>query len=359
MTRTRFNSLFFPHDHKPEHFKALDGLRGIAVLIVILSHSSNSKFFLHEFLDFGRAGKTGVYLFFVLSAYLLDRQITLAFMNNKSSIAYWKNYFLRRFMRIYPLFFIALVLNGILSLFGYDTLIDGSADIFRHLLLLEGNGIFWSVPVEFKYYFISPIILWICHRFFKWNPVALWIMFIIMIASSILYRINVHPSNISTLRYFPIFLIGTIIAIHELLNKDLFKRKFAKTWFEALGFIAFASILISTPTYHQKLLGTRYNIQSPSLSLILSVLWGSILLAAKYGLGFIRRFLELKPLRFLGTISFSLYLFHVLILNLIKKMETGPEVSFIVFMLLAILFSSVSYLIIERPLSKIRIRSKN
>ena len=111
----QINKLFFPHDNKREHFKALDGLRGVAVLLVLLSHSSNANLFFHEFLNFQRIGKVGVYLFFVLSAYLLDRQIALAFMTKKSSKGYWKNYFLRRFLRIYPLFVVALILHGLLK----------------------------------------------------------------------------------------------------------------------------------------------------------------------------------------------------------------------------------------------------
>lgn len=123
---------------------------------MLLSHSGNAKIFLHESLDFHGIGKTGVYLFFVLSAYLLDRQIALALMTNSSNIYYWKNYFLRRFLRIYPLFFISLIIHWLFTVFGIKTVIDNLSDIPLHLLLLKGESVFWSIPVEFKYYFLSP-----------------------------------------------------------------------------------------------------------------------------------------------------------------------------------------------------------
>lgn len=102
--REKFNKLFFPHDNKSDHFKALDGLRGVAVLFVVFSHAANVNIYFHEWINFQKVGKIGVYLFFVLSAYLLDRQIALSLINKRSSIKYWTNYFLRRFLRIYPLY---------------------------------------------------------------------------------------------------------------------------------------------------------------------------------------------------------------------------------------------------------------
>ena len=53
----------------------LDGLRGVAVLIVILSHMSIRDMYLAPGLDFSGIGKSGVYLFFVLSAMLLASQM--------------------------------------------------------------------------------------------------------------------------------------------------------------------------------------------------------------------------------------------------------------------------------------------
>ena len=54
---------------------ALDGLRGVAVLLVLLAHSSNVGLRLHPALDLSGCGRMGVFLFFVLSAYLLTGQL--------------------------------------------------------------------------------------------------------------------------------------------------------------------------------------------------------------------------------------------------------------------------------------------
>ena len=91
--------VFFPHDNKLNHVKSLDGLRGVAVLMVLLSHSSNQELYLFG-MDFKGIGSFGVYLFFILSSYLLDRQIAQNLLKHKTNKGYWMNYALRRFLRI-------------------------------------------------------------------------------------------------------------------------------------------------------------------------------------------------------------------------------------------------------------------
>jgi len=356
---SKFNSFFFPHDNKSNHFNALDGLRGLAVLIVLLSHSSNSGIFFHELLNFSGIGKIGVYLFFVLSAYLLDRQIALAFINNKSSSHYWKNYTLRRFLRIYPLFLIAIILYGVINLIGYSSVIDNLIDIPLHLFLVKGESIFWSIPVEFKYYIISPFIMWLCHKFLKWEKIKLAVFFLILISLSIIVELRYELQDVSTLKYLPVFLIGTMISIYEVtLNKP--PPPINTILLNTTGLLSFLLILISSPFYFKIIFNFNVEFQSSEFFLPYAVLWGIILITAKYARGIIRMILEFKLLRFLGSISYSAYLFHMLVIAFVKKLEVIPQdLKIYFFFLLTIILSTVSYLIIELPLSRINLNQKN
>lgn len=352
----KFNSLFFPHDTKKEHFKALDGLRGIAVLFVLLSHSSNLNIFIHEYFNFQEIGKVGVYLFFVLSAYLLDRQIAQAFMKNKSTKSYWSNYFLRRFLRIYPLFFVALILHGILTLMGFSTVIDTLKDIPDHMLLLRAESIFWSIPVEFKYYFISPLILLICHKYLHWDKLKISLLLLGIILVTILIEWWYILPIVSTLKYFPIFMVGTLISIYELIYQDKILKN-VKSWiFSSLGIVSLLIIALTIPFYFEHIFGFRLDIHSSLFYFPYACAWGLVLLAAKYGTGLIKWIFEIKLLRFIGTISFSMYLFHMPILSFVNKLTIPAGLKIYAFFLLAIVFSSLSYLLIERPLSKVRIK---
>ena len=125
------SKLLFPYDHKKDHFKALDGLRGLAVLLVILSHSSIDGVYMLPGVDFSGMGKPGVLLFFVLSAYLLDRQIIVGFVNGKANARFWANYFLRRFLRIFPLYTLALFVFYGCYQAGFSTPIHDLPTIWR------------------------------------------------------------------------------------------------------------------------------------------------------------------------------------------------------------------------------------
>jgi len=352
-----FDKIFFPNDNKKEHFKGLDGLRGLAVILVLLSHSSNADLFIHEYLNFEKIGKVGVYLFFVLSAYLLDRQIALAFINKKSSKKYWKNYILRRFLRIYPLFVIALVVYGLFTLIGKKTVIDTFLDIPLHMILAKGESIFWSISVEFKYYFISPILMWFCYKYLKWNKIKLLMVFLILLISSIVVELIYNLPLISTFRYFPIFLVGTFISIFELFYEDRIKQFTSQKIYSIIGLISAVLIMITIPFYFEKIFGFKVNFQKSVFYLPYSLIWGLILISAKYGRGFVNKILELKLLRFIGTISFSMYLFHMLFLSFVKGSSLPEELKIYAFFILTIIFSSISFLVIERPLSKIRLYS--
>ena len=86
--------------HQLQHLPALDGIRGIAVLLVIVSH-------LFSFLVIPAFGWIGVDVFFVLSGFLITR-ILLFSKGNKH---YFKNFYIRRALRIFPLYFLVLFLS--------------------------------------------------------------------------------------------------------------------------------------------------------------------------------------------------------------------------------------------------------
>ncbi len=356
----KFNTLFFPHDEKPSHIKALDGLRGIAVLIVLLAHTSNHGMYFHKYLRFEKSGQIGVYLFFVLSAYLLDRQIIMTLLANQSSILYWKNYALRRFLRIYPLFFLAVISYGAVTKFSpIYTAIDDIIDLPLHLLLLKEESIFWSIPVEIKYYLLSPLILLFCHKYLTWKRGSVFIFLSLTGLISIISLIFYEPSNIAIISFLPIFLSGTVISIYELLYKKKYDS-FSKTKIELVGIIAIIIIFLSFTSIKDQL-SNHYPqfYKDQNITFIYGLLWGIVLWSSKFGIGAIRKILESKLIRFLGSISFSVYLFHMLIIRIISHYSSLSALNIYFVFALTILISSITYLFIERPLSTVTLYSKS
>lgn len=354
--KQRLNDGFFPHDAREGHFKALDGLRGLAVLIVLLSHASNLGFMFADFLNFQKIGKIGVYLFFVLSAYLLDRQIAIALITRQSGMLFWKNYFLRRFLRIYPLYTVSLLFFLAITWIGFPTVIQTFEDVAWHMLLLRGESIFWSIPVEFKYYFFSPLIMFVCHRYLKWRLTPVVVFFLALTVISVFVELSRGLPVVSTLRYFPLFLAGAFIAIAELLYRKSKLTMIAGAGLDFWGTVAFALILLSVPYYFHLVFGLQVDFHHSAFYVPYAIAWSTLLLAAKGGKGLIRRVLSFKPLRFMGAISYSLYLFHMPVLQFLQADIGIPHnMKIYLFFIISMLMASCTYFIIELPLSKIRL----
>src|SRR5436190_6342563 len=81
------------------HYPALDGLRGIAILLVVLLHNFG-------FMNYFFFGWLGVDLFFVLSGFL----ITNILLNTLGEPNFLKNFYLRRILRIFPLYYLILII---------------------------------------------------------------------------------------------------------------------------------------------------------------------------------------------------------------------------------------------------------
>jgi peptidoglycan/LPS O-acetylase OafA/YrhL len=258
----RFNEIFFPNDFSPNHIKSLDGIRGLAVIFVVLAHGGEMSNQIDFIINFKGFGKLGVFFFFVLSAFLLDMYIAKALINEKANKKYWLNYFLRRFLRIYPLFFVSLLIYWALGRFNFiPKLISNFEDIKNHLLLIEGKAMYWSIGVEFKYYLISPLILFICHKAFNWKKSFVFIfLFVVVILSLIIFSVQEHK-EFKLVNYIPFFISGTMLALSEIYKKPRLSLKLLNLLAPILLFI----IIFFIPIFYESLNLISYNFNLPYL----------------------------------------------------------------------------------------------
>ncbi len=151
-----------------EHFPALDGLRGVAILLVLL-HGFDvlqpSRLFVHALDDLLDLGWIGVQLFFVLSGFL----ITGILLDTRRATGFYRSFFKRRFLRIFPLYYGVLLVSFVVlpSLGGP---IDGSEHQLWLWIYVEnftapfGAGVpafphFWSLCVEEQFYLLWPLLV--------------------------------------------------------------------------------------------------------------------------------------------------------------------------------------------------------
>ena len=161
---------------------------------------------------------------------LLDKQIIQVWQQGKGNWNYWRYYIGRRIMRIFPPFLLALITFRLMNEAGYKVVIREWSHVWEHLALMRGDHIFWSIPTEFRYYLISPLLLWLCLRLFKLkgsNTIRFFTA--IIFATIFINHFNELPRH-STLRYLGIFAIGTLIAAFETLYKDAFQKAIQSSW---------------------------------------------------------------------------------------------------------------------------------
>jgi peptidoglycan/LPS O-acetylase OafA/YrhL len=161
-----------------ERYPALDGLRGIAVILVIALHTFKraAEFTAHPVLhfiaDLTSVGWVGVDIFFVLSGFL----ITSILLRTKTGAGYFKNFYVRRILRIFPLYYIGLaVLLALMPVLDPDYAPWIKSDL-PYLLLYQQNwlsiygfaghgltvflSVTWSLAIEEQFYLLWPAVVY-------------------------------------------------------------------------------------------------------------------------------------------------------------------------------------------------------
>lgn len=331
-----------PHDGRPGQQPELDGFRGFAVLTVLLAHSSHAG--LHPFgVDFDHFGSVGVYLFFVLSAYLINRQMLDALERGSANSRFWLRYAVRRLLRIYPMYLLALLACLGLHRGGLESLISTGTDLANHLLLRDARGVFWTLPVEITYYLLSPLavlLLWPLYRARPW--LAISVLFTAMV--SLWYLRFLHLPLPVALRFAPVLGFGTLLA--------LLQRRLRLPG--GIGLALFALILTTIPSVSRLLYGT-YPFYGYPYTLAYGLAWMLILYQALYhevALSALGRWL---PLRYLGALSFSIYLLHLPVLALCQH-YLDPAWVVPGFWAGTLALSFATFTFVERPLALLKIR---
>lgn len=359
---SRLKELFFSHKSNSSQRAYLDGLRGLAILIVLLAHSSNWNLFFVPQLNFQLAGRSGACLFFLLSSFLLSSQLIRSFLIEQPATSILKKFYGRRILRVYPLYIIGLLLFGVITFYQgkVGTFSYPLKKIPGHLLLIKGEGIFWTMAAELKYYLILPFLILICKKkagHFKpiYSFLILAFFFTLLYAAWALSGVQ-HLPFVDAM---PLFLTGTFTAICiNNVEKRSLPGKRGNTLFEIMGYVSGILLFLQIPYCHQFFFGNLPDIKQAPYFVAFAFLWLGVLLAAKYGKGTIQRFLELKVLCFMGTISFSLYIFHIPLLMLIESgiFHLPHYLHIYLFFLLSILVATASYLLVEQPVSKLKFK---
>ena len=353
---------------KKNTIPVLDGVRAIACLMVIWFHiyrvprdlhvwntQPSDHLLLNSFLFFG---KYGVTLFFVLSGFLLFMPFAKALLFEKT----WpgiRQFYLRRVFRILPAYYLSLILIVLVSQRQYLQpqhwkelglffvfFMDSSQTTFKQL-----NAPFWTLAIEWQYYMLLPVlalgmrlIVWRVKQNYRLPTTAGCLL--VLIAWGLFLRyfgtyFSLHPSETFLVprsilngilfftygmsgKYLEDFAVGMLLSLsfvyaqhHSISPKVRTTLQKLSPWFWGAGLLCLPVMVLWS--YNQRYVNTWPLFSSPIFlrnnylvgELCISLSFGLCVLALLFGPAWLKRPLEWFPLRWLGMISFSLYMWHL------------------------------------------------
>lgn len=333
-------------DYRPD----IEGLRAVAVLAVLLFHLGLTG----EGLDYASGGFVGVDVFFVISGFLIGGIVVREAGEGRFAFA---QYLLRRVRRIVPVMLVVLALVTLAAILllmpseldgygwslGYSSLFMGNVHFWlhrgayaesEHEVLLH----MWTLGVEGQFYVLLPLLVL---GFMRLGRVGLWVGLVLIACASAAVSL-IYPS--ASFYMLPArmweFLLGTLIALTPL---PLIDRRWVR---EGLALGGLGLILYAVLAYNPETPFPGWRAAIPCLGT------GAIIAAGSGGKSLIGALLSIAPVRFVGRISFSLYVWHWPVIVLLLLGLPAGELSWqlqLVAVALSVALSILSWRYVEEP----------
>jgi len=287
----------------------IDGLRAIAVLVVVFYHAGFTTF---------SGGYVGVDVFFVISGFVITRRLLDDVYANRFSIS---DFYVRRMRRIFPALFLVVAITWLVGLFlflppHFEDLSKSTvatALFSSNIYFWRSSGYFdisalvrpllhtWSLAVEEQYYVFMPLAIFVVARF--WQRKWLWFFIPVTLAS---FGLSVAATAVAPTANF--FLLPTRaweLLLGALLVMAPLGWRIPRLAANALGVAGLCLIAYAVLTFTEETPFPGFAALLPCVGAALLIYAGGVqpgILAA--------RFLSLAPLVSIGLISYSMYLYH-------------------------------------------------
>lgn len=347
--------------HQPLHIPSLDGIRAVSFLIVFLSHA-------------GLKGKVpgyfGLSVFFFLSGYLITTLLRMEFDRNDSISL--KGFYWRRVLRIFPPFYLVLLLAYALTAAGaWGGSLSVSAVLAQltHLTnyyiirhgwwdgLAPGTWVYWSLAVEEHFYFVFPLAyLWMRRKGWSTEQQARALLsacaLILLWRLTLVFGLHAEKDRtyVASDTRVDSILAGCLLAVwkNPVLDRDgPSDRQLLWLWLPVGALLLGVSLVVRRPEFEQTF---RYTLQSFGLLpfFVAAIRWPERLLV---------RPLNSKLLRYLGLLSYSMYLTHTSVIWGLEYRLHWPEpVRAVLALAIVIALASAIHRFVEKPVARLRKR---
>lgn len=333
-----------------KYIKELDAVRGLAALSIMWLHfaggisgSNKLNSLLHKTAP---VFQFGVPLFFVLSGFLITR-ILLA---TKTDTQYFVNFYAKRSLRIFPLYYFVLLIAFLLIPIATGAPIPSLESIWVNLLYMQnlattfnwpnaGPPHLWSLAVEEHFYLLWPLLVYYMNK----SSLKGFIIFVLCFEPALRYILQRNNVDVyyTTFTRLDELCIGALLAIKELEGKTISKRNVHAI----LALLVLGGV--SWTLYSGKGL---HAIQALKFSFFAIIFYLIIGIIALNEVALLKRILDRKPLLYTGKISYGLYIYHPICFMIIDSYVpyTNEFLRFIVCFGITYIIASLSYYCFER-----------
>lgn len=325
----------------------IDGLRAVAVLAVIIAHTG---------LGWLPGGFVGVDVFFVISGFLITGIILRDL--ERGSFRF-RAFYVRRIRRILPALFVMLAITSVFAwvLLSPSEIRDFSASVFFSILFMS-NGYFidfidyfapssysipllhtWSLAIEEQFYLLFPPLAYVVWR--RFGISGLWVAVALMLLASFAlsewgWRNKPRANYFFSPSRFWEILLGSVAA--------LWMARHSVSERAPLAALGLGGIFLSFIIFDERTPFPSAYALLPTVGTLLVLLFGG-------GQNAVARLLCWSPLRFIGLISFSAYLWHQPIFAFSRNMEIAPSTPVVAVLLILVVLgvAFLSWRFVEQP----------
>jgi peptidoglycan/LPS O-acetylase OafA/YrhL len=338
----------------------LDGLRGVAIVFVLLGHFDLVPIYLARF---------GVTVFFFVSGFLITKLLIYEFQ--KQNTIHLKDFYLRRVFRLYPaLLFMLLMVLIILFVHQFQVLVpDIMAGLFyftnyylvylrpEHLPenYLMVSKILWSLSVEEHFYLVFPLLFAVCYR--PGGKKFLYGLYAALVAFLIIRMISVQgqtPVKAFETTYFPTHTRGDCIlygCVAALLLYSTQTQWYIRMLKSQVVFWISAALLLFSLVYRNDFFQNTLSYSLAGIGFFFAVPYFSF--AGENN--FIKKLIDNKVTVYIGKLSYSLYLFHWISLKLGNLYFQEKNLQWYLLVVpLTFGLSCLSYYVVEKPFLALR-----
>ncbi|MEN3337111.1 MAG: hypothetical protein V7647_787 [Acidobacteriota bacterium] len=330
----------------------LDGIRGLAILVVMFHNERDALPSLHMHAIFG-SGWMGVDLFFVLSGFL----ITGILLDAKGSDGFFRNFYARRCLRIWPLYYAVLLFMFVavpLLRPGQAAMVfERSSPWWAYPLYLQNFivpdssgavgplGVTWSLAIEEQFYLMWPLVV----RYLSTAQLRLVCLAVIGASPFVRLYLSTEHVNLYTNLFCRLdgLMWGAFIA--ALIREPAFEPKRHRI-------VAWGALIIALPVaVATDGRGVQWIVYS--LSVLASA--GLVYLALFSTAPWLQRMLRSRTLVFTGTVSYGLYLLHKIPFDAVKgRSVSHPTLVFAMLIAAAHGLAATSWYLYERPFLRLK-----